>query len=417
MQRKHLFFKAFAFLTFLLTACSSHQPTEGRFLELSGEALVRQFLANGGEMHQKPSDIYLTWLNESALPGEPLRFVALSWDPLPADAVLRVVDGGGMDVRGPVSRWTGPPNAALFVVHGVKWGAHGVRASLMQDHVVLKTLDVLPGRVRASRSAPPTGVWAVRRQWNREMEWLFAAWISRLFRPRKDGRKGWRPLHRVTRRRERNILHNVLSIGEDRPAAKELERVVLIGDCADLPYQLRAYFAWKMGLPMRFRKCTRGTGRKGPRCYQERTNLTDRFGRFKDSVARFNAFARKYIAWGVHSGNTRTVPEDSASAFYPIAVDRRTLLPGTIYVDPGGHLLVVTRVTRQELTAIDAHPDVSITVRRFSRKRFFPVYTHLRTGGFKAFRPVEYRNGRVAYMRNEALGPRYSTTHSLLAWS
>ena len=36
--------------------------------------------------------------------------------------------------------------------------------------------------------------------------------------------------------------------------------MVLRPDCADLPYFLRAYFAFKMGLPFGFSKCTRGGG-------------------------------------------------------------------------------------------------------------------------------------------------------------
>ena len=37
-------------------------------------------------------------------------------------------------------------------------------------------------------------------------------------------------------------------------------RLVIRPDCADLPYFLRAYFAFKMGLPFGYSKCTRGGG-------------------------------------------------------------------------------------------------------------------------------------------------------------
>src|SRR5262249_56965542 len=36
---------------------------------------------------------------------------------------------------------------------------------------------------------------------------------------------------------------------------------------ADLPYFLRAYFSFKMGLPFGYAKCTRGDGGQPPRCY------------------------------------------------------------------------------------------------------------------------------------------------------
>ena len=39
-------------------------------------------------------------------------------------------------------------------------------------------------------------------------------------------------------------------------------------DCADLPYFLRAYFAFKMGLPFGYSKCSRGGGGKPPRCHE-----------------------------------------------------------------------------------------------------------------------------------------------------
>ena len=43
--------------------------------------------------------------------------------------------------------------------------------------------------------------------------------------------------------------------------------LVIRPDCADLPYFLRAYFAFKMGLPFGYSKCTRGGGGEPPKCY------------------------------------------------------------------------------------------------------------------------------------------------------
>src|SRR5206468_1299223 len=39
-------------------------------------------------------------------------------------------------------------------------------------------------------------------------------------------------------------------------------------DCADFVYFLRAYFAFKMGLPFGYSNCSRGAGGKAPKCYQ-----------------------------------------------------------------------------------------------------------------------------------------------------
>ena len=44
-------------------------------------------------------------------------------------------------------------------------------------------------------------------------------------------------------------------------------KLVFRPDCADLPYFLRAYFAFKMGLPFGYSKCSRGGGGKPPQCF------------------------------------------------------------------------------------------------------------------------------------------------------
>ena len=43
--------------------------------------------------------------------------------------------------------------------------------------------------------------------------------------------------------------------------------LIIRPDCADLPYFLRAYFAFKMGLPFGYSKCSRGGGGQPPKCY------------------------------------------------------------------------------------------------------------------------------------------------------
>src|SRR5438093_1222971 len=70
------------------------------------------------------------------------------------------------------------------------------------------------------------------------------------------------PLHAVLRDRSRNFLFNHLGLGEDEM------KLVLRPDCADLPYFLRAYYAFKMGLPFGYSKCTRGGGGRPPHCPQ-----------------------------------------------------------------------------------------------------------------------------------------------------
>jgi hypothetical protein len=125
-------------------------------------------------------------------------------------------------------------------------------------------------------------------------------------------------------------------------------------------------------------------------------------------VDRFNEWLEEDVGDTVHSGTGRILPESDGSELYPVALSRETLRPGTVFVDPGGHVLVVSQWvagTRERigmLLAIDAHPDRTVSHKRFSRANFF-FDAELRTGGFKAFRPVRYEHGRIRFASNAEL--------------
>ena len=104
-------------------------------------------------------------------------------------------------------------------------------------------------------SAASGSVWPLRNTWNRATEDLFSAWIEKLFDAPLDAAPSWTALHEVLRDRSRNFLFNHLGLGEDEMG------IVIRPDCADLPYFLRAYFAFKMGLPFGYAKCSRGRRR------------------------------------------------------------------------------------------------------------------------------------------------------------
>ena len=118
--------------------------------------------------------------------------------------------------------------------------------------------------VRADEPPPPRAtagsVWPLRNTWNRATENLFSAWIEKLFDAPLDAAPSWPALHEVLRDRSRNFLFNHLGLGEDEMG------LIIRPDCADLPYFLRAYFAFKMGLPFGYSKCTRGGGGQPPKC-------------------------------------------------------------------------------------------------------------------------------------------------------
>jgi hypothetical protein len=244
-------------------------------------------------------------------------------------------------------------------------------------------------------------VWQSRRRWNRAMENLYAAWVEKLFDYPLDDRT-WGNLQSLLGDREHNLLFNHLGQDEDTHLA-------LRPDCADLPYFLRGYFAWKLRLPFAFRKCNRGSKGKAPYCDRAlSSNLEERST--PAEVAAFAAFARRTIADTVHSGSGRTAPDDERSDYYPVALRRDALLPGTMFADPYGHLFVVVKWVPQGATkygiliGADAQPDGTIGRRRFWRGSFlFTPDTTEAGAGFKRFRPVVYRGGRVRALSNKSI--------------
>ena len=95
--------------------------------------------------------------------------------------------------------------------------------------------------------------------WDLATQALYAAWIEHLFDAPPEQSLSFPSLAPVLRDPERNFLYDYLGAGED-------SRLPAEPDCADLPYFLRAYFAWKLGLPIAYRACSRGSRSSPPRC-------------------------------------------------------------------------------------------------------------------------------------------------------
>jgi hypothetical protein len=157
------------------------------------------------------------------------------------------------------------------------------------------------------------------------------------------------------------------------------------------------------------RDCSRGDCIRGPECARDLvTNLIPEFDDVNSQIERFNKFVGLAVARTIHSGTARTLPEDATSDLYPVALTREALRPGTVFTDPNGHLLVVTRWipgTEEQmgmLLAVDAHPDLTVSHKRFSPANFY-FAAHLRTGGFKAFRPPIYSRGEIRFPTNDEL--------------
>lgn len=238
----------------------------------------------------------------------------------------------------------------------------------------LACLEIFNGKNAVDKSAT----------WNESYEAFYSAWIERLFDSPVAENLSFPSLEPVLRNPERNFLHNYLGLNEDKgfPATP---------DCADFPYFLRSYFAWKNSLPFSFRACNRGTAQKTPSC-NSATIRTD-FVQDTPPVAKFKALTHDLMDV-VHSGNARTGFGNEETDFYPLALKREVLWPGTIYADPYGHVLMLVKWVSQTagspgiLFAVDAQPDNSIARKRFWEGTFLFANTNSAGPGFKAFRPI-----------------------------
>ncbi|WP_428262047.1 NlpC/P60 family protein [Haliangium sp.] len=261
-------------------------------------------------------------------------------------------------------------------------------------------------------AAPP--VWDLRRRWTPATEDLYAIFVERLFDYPVEDDLTWPSLDALTRDAARNLLYDHLGDGED-------EVLVLSPDCADLPYTLRAYFAWKLGLPFAYRKCDRARPGRPPECDPGGDNLAPRSDFDVASLSErrgddelppdVRAFAR-FIDFGlrrtVHSSSGRTHPDDDLTDFYPVPLTRRALRPGVLFADPYGHMLVVADWVPQGagsygvLVGADAQPDGTVGRRRFWRGSFlFDPDATSGGAGFKAIRPLELDPGTSALVALE----------------
>lgn len=245
-------------------------------------------------------------------------------------------------------------------------------------------------------------VWPVERIWDEEAEDLYAAWVDALFRD-ADERSSWKAFHDVVRDPARNLLHNHLGLGEDDASARD--PLTLRPDCADNPYFLRAYFAWKLGLPFGYRECSRGWLGRPPACDRWLTNAARPSS--GGPVRAFRSFLGGLMN-AVHAASGRTALDDDASDLYPVALERAALRPGVVFADPYGHTLVLVRWLDQSgdrpgnLLAVDAQPDGTVGIKRFWRGNFlFRTDGVVGEPGFKAFRPIVLDDaGRPRALRN-----------------
>jgi hypothetical protein len=393
--------------------------------------------------------------------GAPLRVMVVTEKPLGGTLALIAPDGSVAAKS--AERHGGSPYswfAEVAVPAAGTW-----HATLTLDHAtadcraITRDITVAAGKPEPLRM-PAGSFWQVRNSWNSTTEALFSAWIEELFDAPPEQDLNWKVWYEVLRDRSRNFLFNYLGRNEDGGMG-------LRPDCADFVYFLRAYFAYKMGLPFGYSNCSRGIGGKPPKCYQwfdiEHPELTrpppppeqeaaatatpaaatpppptpgllSLFGRTDPPPVTdpsvpaaptppkpkrpttFGEYLRD-VGDVVHTGAVRVSANDDTTDFYTVPLTKQALHPGTVYADPYGHVLMLVHLVPETngmpgvFLAVDAEPDGSITRKRFWRGNF--LFTHdpaLGTSGFKHFRPiVRDKNGPLRRLSNAeiAKNPQY----------
>jgi hypothetical protein len=343
--------------------------------------------------------------------GAPLRVVFTAEKPL--DGELSLIAPDGSVAAKSRARHGGPP---YFWVTEVASPAAGTwHAKLARDRAPgdcgtitrdIAVRDAAPPRPPATAGS----IWPVRNTWNRATENLFSAWIEKLFDAPLDAEPSWPNLREVLHDRSRNVLFNYLGLGEDEA------KVVISPDCADLVYFLRAYFAYKMGLPFGYSKCSRGGGGKPPKCFGWFTNLNPDAAQRPGQKESFGEYLR-VVADAVQSGAVRVSANDDNTDFYTVPLKQETLRPGTVYADPYGHVMMLVRRVPESggaagvFLAVDGEPDGTVARKRFWRGTF--LFAHepaLGSPGFKHFRPiVREGNDSLRRLTNAEIGkdPQY----------
>lgn len=169
----------------------------------------------------------------------------------------------------------------------------------------------------------------------------------------------------------------------------------LRGDCADMAYILRAYYAWKNGLPFTFQNAMRtADGSREDLRYSTAGNVVASRRGVRNQIADAHAYLQS-IGGEVSTAMFRTHPETGGGRrhddFYPIEITREAVKPGVIAYDIFGHVGIVYDVLEDgRVLIIASHPDESVT-----RSTYGPNFMRSKPAlgaGLKAWRPVKVEN-------------------------
>jgi hypothetical protein len=426
----------------------------GAVLYVSPAAAASGSCANPADVTVLPSPL-APWT------GAPLRVMVITENPV--EGTLSLVAPDGKVAAKSTERHEGPPYSWFAEVAAPAAGTWHATLEGTSANCGPVTHDIAVSAHQPEPFRIPAGsIWQTRNSWNSTNEALFSAWIEKLFDAPPDQDLNWKVWYEVLRDPSRNFLYNYLGRNEDRT------QTGLRPDCADFVYFLRAYFAFKMGLPFGYSNCSRGFGGRPPKCYQwfdvehpevtrpppppdqdaaapgaetappaappqQTPGLLRLFGQTDAPTeapavtppakapppkpkrpTNFGEYLRD-VGDVVHTGAVRA--GDDNADFYIVPLTKEALRPGSVYADPYGHVLMLVRRvpeingTPGVFLAVDAEPDGSITRKRFWRGNFLFVHEpSLGTPGFKHFRPImREKGGPLRRLSNAEIGknPQY----------
>ncbi|MBV9571521.1 MAG: formylglycine-generating enzyme family protein [Alphaproteobacteria bacterium] len=169
-------------------------------------------------------------------------------------------------------------------------------------------------------------------------------------------------------------------------------------DCAQLPYVLRAYFAWKRGLPFSYQSGAAARGASSDIRYSQGGNqVTARTDVLTGSIDGYKLL--RALGPAVSTATYRVHPHLETPRepdFYSPAIRVNSIRPGTIIYDPDGHVAVIYEVQHDgRAEYMDSHPDNSVTRGTYDLRfvRAAPAVG----AGFKNWRPSRL----VGYSRRE----------------
>ena len=230
------------------------------------------------------------------------------------------------------------------------------------------------GADAVAAKTPAAWQWRIlRTAWTERDEKGYEEFVQRI------GESGCRTMHACLTSAASNPLYRA-----SNPAGMHF-----YADCADLPYMLRAYYAWKNGLPFSYSTAVTPLGYSKDIRYTARGNIISS----RRDLVEAGLDARRAIPQivdTISSAHYRYPPSYTGRLLpdhYPVKIARDSIKPGTIIYDPNGHVAVIYKVTGEgRIHYIDTHPDNSLT--RGIYGKAFARSSPGMGAGFKRWRPL-----------------------------